>query len=292
MVPNFCRRLLAGIFSVGVFAWLPAQASKTGVSVESTPKTEVASQGMTVFGKVPSDTDQIVILAESAKVRIIRKTGAPGISVASNCPRNWNLNGATVRQAGFSNPRGGVGMMADQLGSRAIVNGKVYLLPTGSISGLKMNKEGVMVGGQKVEPLKGADMPGTCEGPDAVEVIVPEKFSGNLMLGVGNGSEIQIDSWKGGKLELTMLGNSTLSTGPLTALNKAVVDMRNGKAQIADLTAKVLVANVVGTGSLTITKGSAGMSNATVTGDGSITMNGDYKNLKKDIQGKGTIKVN
>jgi hypothetical protein len=173
------------------------------------------------------------------------------------------------------------------------VNGKVYLFPPGPMKGLSMGKDGVTVGGQKVEPLAGVDLPGTCgDGPDALEIIVPESFSGGLMLGIGNDSNATIDSWSGGKVEATIVGNASLSAGSLKSLDKAVLDVRGaGKAEVGDLSTKVLVANISGAGNVTVKNGTAETSNATVAGEGKILLKGTYKNLQKQVDGTGSIQV-
>lgn len=279
--------LVAGMALAG-----PATASKRSVEVNEPVTKDQAPAGFVSFGHIPLSSDQIVIFAENAKVTVSRSASANEITVSSNCPRNWNLAGSVIRQAGFSTPPRGVSMMSDALGSRAIVNGHIYPLPAGQIKGMSLGKDGVVIGGKKVDPLAGSDVPGQSDGPDAVAVTVPEKYAGSLLLGASGTSEVLVSSWNGGKIEATILGDANLSAGNLKSLTKAVVDLRGkGKAEIGDLSTKVLVANVSGSGSVVVKNGSADVSNATVTGDGSISLKGSYKNLKKAVEGTGTINI-
>lgn len=271
---------------------LPATAIKTEPKIKEQNVTTEQTPGFVAIGHIPATAEQLVIMVESAKLKVIRSANTSNITISSNCPRNWNIKGPVIRQAGFAKARGGVSMMADALGSRAIVNGKVYVFPPGPIKGVNMGKDGVTVGGQKVEPLAGVDMPGTCDGADALEITVPESYCGSLMLGMAGDSDAVVDSWKGGKLEATMLGKSTLSAGKLKSLAKAVLDVRGqGKAEIGDLSTKVLVANINGSGSVTIKNGTAEISNATVAGEGTISLKGSFKNLQKVVDGKGSIQI-
>ncbi len=285
---------LVSLFFVPVFlycATTPSWGSKKDVSIEQ-PAVKEDTSGAIVFGHIPDNVEQIVLLVESARVLVKRVSGASDITVASSCPHNWNLSGQVIRQAGFSKPRAGVSMMADALGKRAIVNGHIYPLPDGPIHGLTMSKDGVIVGEQKIEPLAGADVPGTTGEGDLIEVRVPETYAGGLRLGCSGTSEVVVDSWKGGNLECTLLGDSSLSAGKLKSLQKTQVDMRGkGKAEIGALSTKVFVANISGSGTITVNGGSADISNATVSGDGVMTLKGNFKNLKKSIEGTGVINV-
>jgi hypothetical protein len=253
-----------------------------------------AAKGFVTIAQVPITAEQVVVMAESAQVKIVRSAEADKITVTTNCPHNWNVKGGTVRQAGFAKVRGGVAMMADALGSRAIVNGKVYIMPEGPIRGISMGKDGVTAGGQKLQPLEGTDMPGSCgDAPDSVEVMVPDSYKGDLMIGMGSESSATVDSWSGGKVECTLMGNSTLNAAKLKSLSKAVLDLRgDGKAEIGDLSTKVLVANVTGNGKVIVKNGNADISNATIAGNGSIQMKGKYGDLKKSVMGgQGKIEV-
>jgi hypothetical protein len=264
-----------------------SEASKREVNVNSDVKSDSAA-----FGQIPTSVDRVMVLVEDAKVHITR-TGSGTISVSSPCPRNWNVNGALVRQAGFAKPRQGVAMMADALGSRAIVNGKIYPLPQGGMKGLSMNKDGVTIGGQKVDPIQGTDAPGTCDGADSITVKAPDSFTGGLLMGASGATEAQIDSWKGGTFECTLMSNSSLKTGSIGPVDKAVIDLRGtGKVEIDNIAARVLVVNVGGPGTVTIKGGSADITNLTVSGKGAITAKGKFKGLQKAVEGgAGTITV-
>lgn len=249
---------------------------------------------LTTIGSLPMNTDEINVLAESAHVKIVRAAGGSAINIVTNCPRNWNLKDATIRQVGFVQPRNGVEMMSDALGSRAVVNGKVYLFPPGPIKGISMGKEGVKVGGQSVEPIPGSQ--GDCKAgatQDIVEIQVPANYSGSLTLGLARDSAANIDEWTGGRLTCKLMGTSSISAGKLKSLAKAVVDMHgDGKADISEVSTKVLVANVSGNGKVNIAHGTADVSNATVSGGGAIVMKGKFGELKKSVEGgKGTIEV-
>ncbi len=287
------RTLVAGLAALIVAGLnLSASAVKTETQIKEQTVTSQESPGFTAIGHLPINTEQLVILAESAKVKVVRSATAHDITVSTNCPRNWNVLGGVIRQAGFAKVKQGVSMVADGLGSRAIVNGKIYVLPSGAMKGISMGKDGVTIGGQKVEPLAGVDMPGTCDGPDALEISVPTAYAGDLILGAANDSDVNVDSWQSGKVVATMMGKSTLSMGKLKSLAKAVLDVRGeGKAEIGDLSTKVLVANIAGSGIVTIKGGSAEISNATVAGDGKIFLKGSYKGLKKVVEGQGSIQL-
>jgi hypothetical protein len=288
LLPRFAALtvLVAGAAGPG---W--SSSGATGVTAAGEAKQPA---GMVAFGHIAPTSEQLVILAENARVYVHRDPAAADITVSSACPHDWNINNSMIRQAGFSTKRNGVAMMADALGSRAIVNGRIYSLPNGQISGgLQMNKEGVFIGGKKVEPLQGCDVPGGCNGPDAIDVAVPDNYSGNLILGAGEKSDVNVDSWRGGTLQITLVSNANLSAGDLTSLGKAVIDLRgNGTAEIKNVNARVLVTSVSGGGSVLVHGGKADISNATVTGDGKIIMKGTFNNLKQAVQGNGTIKVN
>lgn len=246
------------------------------------------------IGSLPLTTPELNVLAESAHVKVVRSATGNAINVLTNCPRNWNLKDATVRQVGFVQSRNGVEMLADSLGSRAIVNGKVYLFPPGPIHGISMGKDGVKVGGQAVDPVPGSE--GACKGgetKDIVEMQVPLAYRGDLTLGLARDSAAQIDEWTAGRLTCKLMGTSSISAGKLKSLAKTVVDMHgDGKADISDVSTKVLVANVSGNGKVNIAHGTADVSNATVSGGGAIVMKGRFGDLKKSIEGgKGTIQV-
>lgn len=248
------------------------------------------------FAVIPASSRDIIILAESAKVHIVRDPGISEIVVSSNCPRNWAVKGWMIRQAGFSGePRHGTSLMADALGSRAIVNGRVYLFPDGPMKGLKMGTDGVFINGQSIDPLKGSDIPCNCTGEDFLEVKVPQSYSGNLKIGSSGKSQVSIDSWKDGAVECTMLGESAFTAGKLESLPKFAFDNKGrGNADISEVDAKIFVANISGQGnaSIRVKKGNADMSNATVEGNGTIELHGNFKKLQKLVSGTGKIEIN
>jgi len=259
-----------------------------------TPRT--ATAGLIVFAHIPATSSQLGILAENAHIKVVRDPAAADISVASNCPHDWNIQGSLIRQCAFTKPTHGVRITADEFGQRAIVNGKIYSVPQGG-SNLQLGPKGVSVNGNPIEPLVGSDVPGTTEDQDAVEITVPDSYGGNLILGMESGSAADISSWKSGEFKCMLQGDAKLDTGILSSLTKAALDLKgNGSvgptARIADVSTKVLVSNVNGRGSINIENGNAQITNATVTGDGHITMRGHFDNLKQAIEGNGSIKVN
>lgn len=270
---------------------LPAYAGKADIKLETKGEKPVDAN-LVRFATLPEGAKDLVVIAESSRVEIEKVAGTGQISVYSNCPRNWNVSGNVVRQAGFCQPRKGTAMMGDALGSRAIVNGRIYILPNGKMQGLKMGPNGVFINDEPLTPLAGSDVPGSCSGSDIIHVRVPESFNGAMNIACAGESEVVIDSWKGGDLACTLLQKSGLQAGHLEALNKYVVDNRGmGKALVDFLSAKVFVANVTGAGQVNIKKGTAEVSNATVSGTGNITLKGTFKNLSKSIEGKGTIEI-
>jgi hypothetical protein len=293
---NFARRHQAATAVLGaLFASSPALASAPQIEVD-TPAAAKTSPGMIVFAHVPATSSTLGILVENAHVKVVRDPAAADITVASNCPHDWNIQGSLIRQAGFTRPTHGVRITADEFGQRAIVNGKIYSVPQGAAN-LQLGPKGVSIGGKPIEPLSGSDVPGTTEDQDAVEVTVPDSYIGNLILGMESGSAADVNSWKNGEFKCMLQGDSKLETGILSSLTKAAVDLKgNGSlgpsVRIADVSAKVLVSNVNGHGSINIENGSAQITNATVTGDGHITMRGHFDNLKQAIEGTGSIKVN
>jgi hypothetical protein len=247
------------------------------------------------FAQMPLSSRIITIVAESARVVVKRMPGLNEIIVSSNCPRNWSVQGALIRQAGFAGEiRKGSALLADDLGSRAIVNGHVYLFPPGGMKGLKLGADGVFVNGQLVEPLKGSDIPCNCSGEDYLELAVPQSFTGDLKIGSAGKSLISVESWKDGALECVMLGNSSLKAEKLEALPKAIFDNRgSGSADISEVNTRVFVANIKGqgNGSIRVKKGDAEMSNATIEGNGTIELHGKFKNLQQLVEGSGKIEV-
>jgi hypothetical protein len=248
------------------------------------------------FGTLPLQTENITLVAESAKVVIKRVAGSSEIVLESNCPRNWNLQqNGMIRQAGFSGDiRKGSSLLADDLGSRAIVNGHVYLLAQGGMRGIKMGADGVFINGEQIQPLKGSDIPCNCTGEDLLVISVPQSFTGGLRIGSSGNSNIAIDSWKDGALECTLTGNSSLTAGKLESLTKANFDNKGkGAAEIENVNAKIFVASTRGAGSaaIRVKHGNADMSNATVEGNGTIELHGSFKNFKQLVDGTGKIEV-
>ncbi|MBX9685436.1 MAG: hypothetical protein K2X27_01965 [Candidatus Obscuribacterales bacterium] len=278
-----------------------ATASKGGDKVESDPNANTLNsagiendQTTARFASIPSSAANITVVAESAKVHIKRVAGISEITVFSNCPRNWWVKGSMIRQAGFAEVRKGTSLLADDLGSRAIVNGHVYLFPPGPMKGLSMGPSGVTVGGQAIEPLKGSDIPCNCSGEDLLVINVPQSYTGDLKIGSGGKSVIALDTWKDGAVECTMLGSSSLTSGKLESLAKAAFDNRGqGAAEISELDAKIFVASIRGQGNaaIRVKKGKAEMSNATVEGNGTIELHGNFKKLQQLVDGTGKIEV-
>lgn len=281
---------IALVLSGGIV--MQSQASKSEVNVDKKSSENSTAPGTVRFASVSNTNAELIVIAEDAKVLVSRVPRSTEIVINSNCPRNWHIEGRMIRQCGFATEKKGTAMMADALGSRAIVNGQIYVLPGGRMTGLKMGTDGVFVSGQKLDPLKGSDVPGTCSGPDIVEIQVPESFAGGLKVGSTGNSDIQVASWKEGPFEVVLLGNSSLSAGKLEGLAKTVLDNRGkGKAEVSDVSTKIFVANIQGTGQVVVKKGTADMSNATVAGTGSISLKGSFNKLQKDVQGGGTINV-
>lgn len=274
-----------------VFTGSQSMASKQNVNVNPEPVSDSSQTAR--FATVPTTCAELVIVSENAKVLIKRTKQASQIVLSSNCPRNWNVKNNVIRQSGFSTERKGTALYADALGSRAVVNGVVYVFADGPMKGLKMGPEGVFINGQKVEPLKGSDVPCNCSGSDVLEVQVPESFNGDLKIGATGKSDLSIDSWTGGALSCTLLGESSLTANKLESLSKAVFDNRGrGKADVSELSTKVFVANISGAGEVTVRKGKAEVSNATVAGSGKVTLTGNFKNMQKMVEGQGSVEVN
>ncbi len=301
------HRLEAGAALLISLAFLgaqyPAIASKGGSKVEA--KSDKCDDSMITvekntqtarFGNIPMSAKTLVIVSESANVVVKRVADGSEITVASNCPRNWAIAGSQIRQAGFSgNIRKGSSLLADELGSRAIVNGLVYLFPPGPLKGLKMGADGVFMDGKKLEPLKGSEIPCNCSGEDLLVVSVPQSFTGDLKIGSTGKSKISISTWKDGALDCVLLGESSLSAGKLDSLPKVAFDNKGrGSAEVNELDAKIFVASTRGNGnaSILIKKGKAQMSNATVEGNGTIELHGNFEQLKKLVEGSGKIEVN
>lgn len=255
------------------------------------PNTSKVKKSGKQFATVPVQEKLLKVFAENATVSIVRDNKASEITVASNSPGNWNVQDGMIRQAVISG-RKGVGMTSDALGARAIMNGLVYTMPDGPVRGLQMKQDGVFVNGEKLLPLKGNGEPKLDGEADSLQVIVPDSYAGGLSIGCAGKSEVKLSGWKGSDIQLTLVGDSTISTGQLSAINKAVVDNRStGRADIGGLNAKVFVANLQGKGTVNVNDGTAEMSNATVSGVGTMTLKGNFKNLKQAVEGNGKIEV-
>lgn len=255
-----------------------------------------ASSSTVSFAKIPGSAQEIGLSVESAvKVHVKRSAGIGEINVSSNCPGHWNVSGNVVTQVAMSSTSKGVSVRADAAGAKAIVNGHIYQLPrdaNGAVHSLKIENGQVIINGQKLDPMPGSDVPGTCTGPDMLEVEVPDHYSGGLIISCHGASDVKVDSWTGGTVMLSLQGNANVVTGNLHGLSKAVVDINGpGKAEIKAITAKTFVANSNNGGVLHVNSGSADMSNATISGSGSITLKGKFKNLKKSVNGEGNIQV-
>lgn len=300
------RAVIPALLSSLMIAGLANQviASKGNEKVEAKQSSENCADGLLIeksnpqterFGQITMNARDLAIVSEGARIVVKRVPGISEIALSSNCPRNWNISGSTVRQAGFSGEiRKGSSLLADDLGSRAIVNGHVYLFPPGGMKGLKLGADGVFVNGQLVEPLKGSDIPCNCSGGDYLEVHVPADYSGNLKIGATGNSKVDVDSWKGGSIECVMLGNSSFNAGKLESLPKMAFDNKgNGAADISDLDTKIFVANISGqgNGSIRVKRGKAEMSNATVEGNGTIELHGTFKQMQQLVNGTGKIEV-
>lgn len=293
------RVALAFIAALSILVPLSNQAfagkgedSKVEAKSEKSP--EGSNSQTARFGAIPISASTVVIVSESARVVVKRVPEISEIIVSSNCPRNWALHGSQIRQAGFSGEiRKGTSLLADGLGSRAIVNGRVYMLPSGPMKGLSMGAAGVTIGGQPIEPLKGSDIPCNCSGDDLLEVQVPMSFTGDLKIGSAGKSQLQIDSWKDGGLECMMFGETTLNAGKLESQKLAFDNRGKGAADISEVDAKVFVANCSGQGNaaIRVKKGKAETSNATVEGNGTIELHGNFKQLKQAVDGTGKIEV-
>ncbi len=294
LVRRFGGTLLSGCLLYSLVFASVSQAAGPSVSLPN-PEIPESPSGPVVFAQIQTSMPGIVLNVESVKVTVRHAATADSISVASNCPAHWNVNGNTVRQVALSSTQKGVSLHASGAGAEVTVNGHIYQLPQGSdgaIHSLKVENGQVIINGQKLDPLPGSNVPGDCTGPDALEVTVPQSYEGGLELICTGTSSAQLDSWQKGPLVVSLAGQSSLTTGPLKKLEKAVIDVQgSGSAQIADLTAHALVANITGSGTLTVSNGSADMSNATISGTGSMHLKGSYKNLKKSVNGTGTIQI-
>ncbi|MBY0357396.1 MAG: DUF2807 domain-containing protein [Candidatus Obscuribacterales bacterium] len=286
---SFGPTLLATMLLVGLCA-PHVEAVKSDLKVDAKRETD---GGRCRFATIPGRLLELGLAVENANIVVKRVPGISEISLWSNCPRNWNVQKGLVRQCGFSSQRKGTALLADALGSRAIVNGRVYLFAPGPMKGLQLGAQGVFINGQEVEPLKGSDVTCNCAGEDVLEVRIPESYNGSLKVACANKSSFELNNWREGNLECLLMGESTFSGGKLDSLSKAVFDLRgNAKAEIEDLSTKTFVANIAGNGQIVVKHGKADISNATVAGAGKIILSGEYKNMQKSVEGSGSVEVN
>jgi hypothetical protein len=286
---------LSGILICGILLSTPAFSSNPQISTPTANIMNDASSAPVSFAQIPATAPEIAFSFETVKVTIKREAGLDEIRISSNCPNHWNVSSSVVRQVALSSTSKGVSVRADATGAQAIVNGQIYQLPRGSdgaVHSLKIENGQVIINGQKLSPIAGSDVPGGCTGPDVLEVRVPESYKGGLLLSCHGASDVNLDSWMGGSVMISLHGSGNVNTGKLQNLSKAVFDVDGtGKAEIKGLTAKALVANINGAGSVLVNGGSADLSNATISGSGSIKLKGSFKNLKKSVNGSGSIQV-
>lgn len=301
---NLARLAVAGTL-VLTSVWLgtvKALATNRGDVVKSSPAAN-ADPNRVVFGHIPASSDKVVVVSEAAKIIVSQSGAGSDITVSSNSPRNWNLNGSQVRQAGFSEKRNGVAMLADALGNRAIVNGQIYVLPQGQMKGMNLGPGGVFIKlptgpdgaleSKKLDPLAGSSLPGPGGTPDCLEISVPASFTGTLVVGAASTSEVLVPLWKSGGIEVSLMGQSKLTAGDISGSPKAVIDNRGKEsAEVDKLNAKLLVLNVSGAGKINVKSGGSDMTNVTVEGTGTIDMKGKYNKLQKAVNGEGQIRIN
>lgn len=287
------RSIPFSLLMVAACAW-PGWCSSPALEV-SPGGTEGSGVAAVGFAQISTSSPEVALSVESAHVKIRRVPAQQDIVVLSNCPKHWNVTGGVIRQVALSTTQKGVQLRADAAGAHVVVNGRVYQLPRdsdGAIRSLKVENGVVLINGRALEPLPGSDKPGSCTGPDALEVTVPDQYSGGLTIYCRGRSTVAVDSWKGGNLVASLSGEAALSAGKVSGLKKAVVDVQGtGTAQIDGLWAKAFVANINGGGSVKVNSGVADMSNATVSGTGSIELTGQFRNLKKSVQGTGSVTV-
>lgn len=273
-------------------------AARASNPILTTSGTDLSGPGTAApveFAQIPVSSTELRIAVESVKLKIRHVAAGQEIELASNCPAHWNVTGRTITQVGFSTAQKGVSLRADAAGAQVSVNGRIYRLPTGSdgsIHSLKVENGSVIINGQKLDPMPGSDKPGSCTGPDVLEISVPQAYSGGLTLVSNGASDINVDGWQGGAVKLKLNGASSLSAGKFSQLTVADLDIAgSGKAEIKDVSARSLVANITGSGTVLINGGHAEMSNATISGTGTIILHGRFNNMKQAVQGTGSIKV-
>lgn len=273
---------------------LPGFAAKSGLTTDTTADKLFTPPDFVNFAQISADAPEIILAVEGVRATIKRVPKISQITVSSNCPGHWNCTRNVIRQVAALNLPKGVAIRADSAGGVALVGGKIYALPSsgGQIKGLKIENGQVIINGEAVQPIPGSDKPGSCNGPDVLEIQVPDTYTGDLRVIINGSSEVIVDSWKKGVLQANVGNNGTLSAGKLDQVSKLVIDVQGtGKAHIGNMTTKALVVNVVGDGKITIDHGTADISNATISGTGTITLHGKYNNLQKAVTGQGAIEI-
>ena len=297
---RFKQPVLCACLTTVLAAWLvsPTLMAESANPHITSPSAEALSQppsDTVSFATISTSVPEIILSAESVKISVRRLAGGDDIKVSSNCPAHWYVRNNIVRQVALSTTQKGVSLRADATGAQVLANGRIYQLPRdsdGAVRSLKIEDGRVIINGQQLQPLPGSDVPGSCTGPDLLEVQVPDNYSGGLLLSCQGASQVAVDSWQGGSLVASLHGQSTLVTGRLQGLAKAVVDVDgSASAQIKGLSTKAFVANINGSGNVSVDNGSADISNATISGSGTMTLKGKFKNLKKSVNGTGTIQV-
>lgn len=283
------------VFLVLVFqVCLPGFAAKSGITTDTAADNMFIPPDFVNFAQISPDAPEIILAVEGVKATIKRVPKISQITIASNCPGHWNCTRNVIRQVAALNMPKGVAIRADSAGGVALVGGKVYGLPSsgGQIKGLKIENGQVIINGQAVQPIPGSDKAGSCTGPDVLEIQVPDTYAGDLRIVINGNSDVTVDNWKDGALQANVGTNGSLSAGKLDKVAKLVIDVQGGgKAHVGNMTTKALVVNVVGDGKITIDHGMADISNATISGTGTITLHGKYNNLQKAVNGQGAIEI-
>src|SRR5579885_526006 len=262
------RTVAGALQALAVCCLLPAPASNPQIGTPPSSLFDQPPSSVIPFAEIPASAEEIALSVETVKVTVHRAAALDSVKVLSSCPSHWNVSGNVVRQVALSSTARGVAIRADATGAQVIVNG------------------------QRLKPLPGSDVPGSCTGPETLEIQVPDSYTGGLVLSCHGASDVQVDSWKGGTLVIMLHNQSTVSTGRLQGLAKAVVDIEgDSRAEIKDISTRAFVANINGSGTVFVGGGSADMSNATISGSGKMVLKGRFRNLRKAINGTGTIQV-
>ncbi|GEM_PF-2380521 len=289
------RTVAGALQALAVCCLLPAPASNPQIGTPPSSLFDQPPSSVIPFAEIPASAEEIALSVETVKVTVHRAAALDSVKVLSSCPSHWNVSGNVVRQVALSSTARGVAIRADATGAQAIVNGHIYQLPRdaeGAVHSLKIENGEVIINGQRLKPLPGSDVPGSCTGPETLEIQVPDSYTGGLVLSCHGASDVQVDSWKGGTLVIMLHNQSTVSTGRLQGLAKAVVDIEgDSRAEIKDISTRAFVANINGSGTVFVGGGSADMSNATISGSGKMVLKGRFRNLRKSINGTGTIQV-